>query len=136
MKMSKSNLFSQQQGFTLVEVLVALVVAAVALAALSRALGLSVANQSAMESKLVATWVAQDALLQKQLFASQALPEKQTQMGREWLLKVERLPTLVPNFQQVQVIVKDATLSAQGSADKDSVAASLSSIIAANSNGS
>lgn len=116
-----------QKGFTLVEVLVALVIAAVALSALSRALGLTVSNQSALETRLIATWVAQDTLLQQQMFPAQPLPKQTELMGRQWMIKREFLPTLVPNYQQVRI---DITQGIEG-VQKSSSDASLASIVAA-----
>lgn len=113
-----------QQGFTLIEVLVALVVAAVALAALSRVLGLSAMNQGALENKVVATWVAQDALLQKQLFSTAQLPKSVESMGRAWNLQVETTPSLVPNFQQIRIAVASPELT-----QKQAVNASVASIM-------
>lgn len=107
----------------MVEVLVALVVAAVALAALSRTLGLSVANQSSLESKIVATWVAQDALLQRQMFPNQSLANSVEMMGRKWQVSVDIAPTMVPNFQQLRVNVRSQQTSAE------SIDASLASIV-------
>lgn len=110
-----------QAGFTLIEVLIALVVAAVALAALSRALGMTASNQGNLAQKVAATWVAQDVLLQKQLFPSSEIPKKLSQSGRQWQIELESTPSLMPNYQQVRVVVK--------ADDEDSVAASLASII-------
>lgn len=113
----------RQQGFTLIEVLVALVVAAVALAALSRALGLTASNQGNLEQKIAATWVAQDALLRKQLSPRSELPKTIEQSGRTWQLTLERSPSLMPNYQQVRLSV-----SQQG---QRGTSASLASIVRA-----
>ncbi len=110
-----------QAGFTLIEVLIALVVAAVALAALSRALGITATNQGNLSQKVAATWVAQDVLLQKQLFPTSETPKTITQSGRQWQIELDSSPSLMPNYQQVRVVVK--------AEKEDAVAASLASII-------
>lgn len=111
----------RQAGFTLIEVLIALVVAAVALAALSRALGITATNQGNLSQKVAATWIAQDVLLQKQLFANSEIPKLITQSGRQWQIKLESSPSLMPNYQQVRVVVNVE--------DEESVAASVASIV-------
>ncbi|VAX09533.1 hypothetical protein MNBD_GAMMA26-321 [hydrothermal vent metagenome] len=51
-----------EAGFSLLEVLVALAVLAIAMAALIEATGRSVSNQARLENKTVAHWVAQNQL--------------------------------------------------------------------------
>lgn len=55
-----------QCGFTLVEVLVALVILAVALAAASRAAALMADSSAALRERLLAGWVAQNRLAELQ----------------------------------------------------------------------
>ena len=90
----------KQTGFTLIEVLVALAVASVALAGLTRVLGVSVQNQSGLQERMVATWVAQDALLSEQLQPNAESSREISQLGQAWRLEVKNEPTLVPEFQQ------------------------------------
>ena len=54
-------------GFTLIEVLVALAIVGVALAATMRASGAMVANSEALRMKLYATWSAENALAEARL---------------------------------------------------------------------
>jgi len=53
---------SRQRGFTLFEVLVALAIMAIALAALLRATGLAADNSEGLRLKMLATWEAQNQL--------------------------------------------------------------------------
>lgn len=99
---------TQQAGFTLIEVLVALAVAAIALAALSRAMGLSVNQQSALEERVVASWVAQDELIKVQVMPSSRSEAEQRveQFGREWQTRMILEDTLVANVKKVVMEVQ------------------------------
>lgn len=96
-----------QAGFTLIEVMVALSIIAIALAALSRAMGVTVSNQSALEQKTIATWVAQDRLMQVQLPNTQPLEAKseRSYMGLIWETEIKTEPTLVKDISRVTVLV-------------------------------
>ncbi len=50
------------RGFTLIEVLVALVILAIAMAAVSRTASSSIRHADAMRTRVIADWVAQDRL--------------------------------------------------------------------------
>ncbi|WP_178863911.1 type II secretion system minor pseudopilin GspI [Thiomicrorhabdus cannonii] len=99
---------TQQAGFTLIEVLVALAVAAIALAALSRAMGLSVNQQSALEERVVASWVAQDELVKLQVLpASRSEAEEMVeQFGRQWQTRMTVQDTLVTDVKKVVMEVR------------------------------
>lgn len=74
-------------GFTLLEVLVALVIVAVALAALARAGSQALDAQAAMEERTLALWVADNVLAEIRLEGVSASGRRQGQrrMGeREW----------------------------------------------------
>jgi general secretion pathway protein I len=104
---------ARQVGFTLVEVLVALAILAIALSAAVRAA--SVAADSAYESKLrtLATWIAQNRIseLTSQVLVSNALPGSGDSDGRSieagielaWTQKISDTPN--PGFRRVEVKV-------------------------------
>ena len=54
--------FSRQSGFTLLEVLVALAILAITMAAVSRAASSSIHHVEAMRTRVIADWVAQNRL--------------------------------------------------------------------------
>lgn len=88
----------QTQGFTLVEVMVALFVVAVALPALMFQLGTQLSSTEVLRDKTLASWVAQDQLalhrLQSAGNASGELQGERLLAGREWpwLLSTEATP--------------------------------------------
>lgn len=115
----------QQKGFTLIEVLVALAVAAVALTGLTKVLGMSVKNQSSLEERMVASWVAQDALLREQFDGARSEGLKVEQLGRTWQVQVLNEPTLLPEFEQRQYQIFEVTF--EGVSEYSS--ASLSTVV-------
>ena len=100
------------RGFTLIEVLVAVVILAVALAATSRAAG--VATDSALETRqrLLATWAAQNRIAE--LRARRIFPPATTtkltteQAGLAMLLEEVVTDTPNPTIRKVEIAVADA----------------------------
>lgn len=98
-------------GFTLVEILVALAIVAVALAAGMRALGEATASATALKQRTLALWVAQNRLAMAQL----ALPWPP--LGRDegaadqaaarfvWRQTVSGTPN--PSFRKIEIVVAE-----------------------------
>lgn len=101
----------QQQGFTLLEVLVALVIVATVLGASLRAVASLAQNSSSLRATMMATWSAENRLAQ-------------IRIGREWPELGERkfacpqgelkfmceervIPTPNPSFRRVELLVFD-----------------------------
>ena len=108
-----ANLKLDQRGFTLVEVLIALAILAIALSAAVRAA--SVAVDSAQETKLrtLATWVAQDriAIASATVKTSNRLPpvgensDSQNSAGIEFGVQIKVTDTPNPAFRKLDVRV-------------------------------
>ncbi|CAB3725481.1 type II secretion system minor pseudopilin GspI [Achromobacter piechaudii] len=104
-----------QRGFTLIEVLVALAIIAVAMAAALRATGVMTANNRALQDKTLALLAAQNALTQLRL--EQSLPRAGTQTvpcpqgGRALQCELVFTNSLNRSFRQVSVNVHDAASS-------------------------
>jgi len=97
------RIFSQCVGFTLIEVMVALLIVAVALPALMFQLGTQLSSSGDLEARTIAGWVAQEELALRHLQAAlgQVAGEGYTQgesemANRRWLwqLTLEQTPVL------------------------------------------
>lgn len=104
-----------QTGFTLIEVMIALAIVSIALAALTQSSGSTVLNQAQLESRIMATWVAEDALIQEHVLAgsaSSASASKSgrsvTQLNREWLIESRSEATNFPGVKKLLITVTDA----------------------------
>lgn len=102
---------SRQRGFTLIEVLVALAIIAVAMGAALRATGVMAANNRALQDKTLALLAAQNALTQLRL--EQTLPRAGAQSvpcpqgGLALRCDLEFTNSLNRSFRQVSVKVRD-----------------------------
>ena len=100
-------------GFTLVEVLVALAILAVALAAGFRSVAQSAETATALKSRTLALWVAQNRLAEAQLEAPTPAVGERT--GREaqagatfsWHITISGTPN--PAFRKIDISVADAS---------------------------
>jgi general secretion pathway protein I len=99
------------RGFTLVEILVALAIIAVALAAGMRALAQSTDSATLLKQRTLAMWIAQNRLAEAQLAAGGPAPGARegeaVQAGARlrWREAVTATPN--PSFRKVEVIVTD-----------------------------
>lgn len=114
-----------QAGFTLIEVMVALAIIAIALSAVSRSLGVTTSNQAFLESKVVATWVAENAIVKQQVMGRQGGAKVSTEnmLNRTWEVEFATEPTFIPEIYRLSVEVKE-----QGSKE---VSANLFSVVGA-----
>jgi general secretion pathway protein I len=101
---------SSSRGFTLVEVLVALAVLAIALAAVMRAMGQAVDTTVSLREHEIALWVAQNRLAEHQM--RQDWPDADTvdgeaEMGGEkWYWREQVSTTPEPNMRRVEIAVR------------------------------
>lgn len=104
---------SLASGFTLVEVLVALTIVAVALAAGFRSVAQSAETATALKARTLALWVAQNRLAAAQIetpaVGEAAGNEAQAGALFAWRQTVSGTPN--PAFRRVEIVVADAARS-------------------------
>jgi general secretion pathway protein I len=99
------------RGFTLIEVLVALAIVAISLAAGLRAAGALTDNAERLATVSAAQWCADNQLtglrLAHQFPGIGDVDFSCEQLGRNFLGQLQTRPTLNPNFRRVDAIVRD-----------------------------
>lgn len=102
---------ARQHGFTLLEVLVALFIVLTALGASLRAVGSLTQNSDGLRASMMATWSAENRLVQLNLAKTFPAIGKQTYECPQGDLKLmceeEVLPSPNPRFRRVEVSVYD-----------------------------
>ena len=99
-------------GFTLIEVLIALVVIAIALTALLKATGEDVFITQRIKQKSIGHWVAMQGVSAVQLgLVSVNLNQEITQvtkmLGQRWYWRVKLTPTTIKSMQQISITISD-----------------------------
>ncbi|MCS6785857.1 MAG: type II secretion system minor pseudopilin GspI [Thiobacillaceae bacterium] len=105
------------RGFSLLELLVALAVVAVALMAVQRAMGMAAGQAHELRLRLIATWVAENRLAELRL--ARALPAAGELAGEEvqggltlyWRAHIGGTPN--PRFRRVELTVSDTPTQGQ-----------------------
>jgi general secretion pathway protein I len=96
-------------GFTLIEVLVALAIVAITLAAGAKASGALIANAERLDLSLAAQWCAENQLTELRLgkqFPSIGDSEFVCQqLGRDYMGRLVVRPTPNPNFRRVDALI-------------------------------
>jgi len=100
---------SRQKGFTLLEVLVALFILAITMAAVSRTASSSIHHVEALRTRVIADWVAQNRLAQHQARGDYPAPGFQTgeeaQAGQSYPWREEVIATPNPTMRRIIVNV-------------------------------
>jgi general secretion pathway protein I len=101
---------TRHTGFTLIEVMIALAVLAIALAAVMRTVGQSIDLTTNLRDRNIALWVAQNRLLTHQLqgdFPSATTTEGTSEMGgREWRWREAVTTTPEPKLRRIEIEVR------------------------------
>ena len=102
----------RNKGFTLIEVLLALAVIAIALTALLKATSQNVANTARIKEKLISHWVAMQGVTTIQLGLlpmnlNQEVTEVTTMLGQRWYWRAKITETTIQNTQKITITVSN-----------------------------
>ncbi len=101
----------KQTGFLLVEILVALVILAIPLAAITRAVSQAIDTTAALRDRSIAMWVAQDRLTMHRI--ERDWPSLKTTTGtsemadRSWRWQEKVISTSVVQLRRVEIEIRD-----------------------------
>ncbi|KPK11039.1 MAG: hypothetical protein AMJ68_07265 [Acidithiobacillales bacterium SG8_45] len=102
---------TNDRGFTLIEVLVALVIAAIALSAISRTTIQSTDSAQALRDRQLALWVAQNELTQVRMArlwpAIDTTEGSDSMAGREWNWTLKVAATPEPSLRRIEIKVSE-----------------------------
>lgn len=103
---------AEDKGFTLLEVLVALFILAIALAAVMRNLTDAITTTGALRDRTMALWVAENRLTQvEQIIHWPGLGSRRTrarEVGRRFRVTTRVVATALPQIRRVQISVRRA----------------------------
>lgn len=99
----------RSKGFTLIEVVIAMTIVAIALISLVEATGIYVKNTGYLRDKVIAGWVASNALnetILKESFPPEGSKDGKEEMaGKEWKWKIKTTKTENPFMREIEVKV-------------------------------
>ena len=106
----KWNLKTKNSGFTLIEVLLALAIIAIALTALLKATAQNVSNTQRLKEKTISHLIAMQGLAMVQLNLVQPLPSQEltkvtTMLGQRWYWRAGLSQTPIKSMQQITIKV-------------------------------
>ncbi|MDP3704488.1 MAG: GspI family T2SS minor pseudopilin variant LspI [Legionellaceae bacterium] len=98
------------KGFTLIEVLLALVILAIALTALLKITGQIINNTNRIKEKSIKHWIAMQAVASIQLesvpiSSNQATTKATNMLGQTWYWRAQLSPTAVKTMQKISITV-------------------------------
>jgi len=101
---------NNEKGFTLIEVLLALSVIAIALTALIKATAQTVSTTSRIKEKSISHWVAMQGVSTIQLGLltvppNQEITQVTRMLGQRWYWRAKLLPTPIKHLQQINITV-------------------------------
>ena len=98
------------RGFTLMEVLVALAVLAIALAAIMRTMAQAIDTTAALRERGVALWVAQNRLAVRQMRqdwpATDTIDGESEMGGEKWFWREQVSTTPEPKIRRIEITVR------------------------------
>lgn len=123
----------KNKGFTLLEVMIALTIFALIATTLSQAASITVDNQIHIERKLLATWIAENQIIEMRSIAFEEVKNKKVDLkygDREWLITVTAKPQKKFGAIPIPLEVKKVEVSVALKPDTESPLQTLVAYIA------
>ncbi len=95
-----------QDGFTLVEVLIALLIVSIAFSAIMFSVNQNARNEIQLEEKIAANWVAEDIITRAQIGLLKANNGVQVSMNKPWHWQLKMKSTPSPHVQEIEVTIQ------------------------------
>ena len=95
----------KDEGFSLIEALVALAVLAIATVGLMRTVEAHIDSTRAVERRTTAMWIAENRLAELEIGGPGALSDQVEMLGQRWRIAVERRRTDDPEIERVRINV-------------------------------
>lgn len=109
MSLFNLGITNQQQGFTLIEIIISLVVISVALGAVIATTGNSIKHGTHIKEKTIALWVAQNAIAEisiEKKWPSKGIKSDNAMMaGKNWFIKSDIKQTPNENIRRMDLSV-------------------------------
>jgi general secretion pathway protein I len=103
---------NRHRGFVLVELLIALVILALPLAAFTRTINQSIDTTAGLRDRSIALWIAQDQLavheMRRDWPDTKTVSGTREMAGRNWRWQEKVLATPTPQMRRIEVEVRDA----------------------------
>lgn len=103
---------NRYRGFLLVELLIALVILALPLAAFTRTINQSIDTTAGLRDRSIALWIAQDQLAVHEMRgdwpATKTVSGTREMAGRNWRWQEKVLATPTPQMRRIEIEVRDA----------------------------
>ncbi|MHB1946860.1 MAG: type II secretion system minor pseudopilin GspI [Gammaproteobacteria bacterium] len=102
-------------GFTLIEILIALAILAIALTAIIRATSQNIKDNAYLQNKTIATWVGTQVMNEARVNLIKLpeepgkMEEETSMLGRKWLWQASTEPTANPQIKKLVVEVYEPT---------------------------
>lgn len=95
----------QEDGFSLIEALLALAILAIAAVGLMRAVQSHIDSTRGLERRATAMWVAENRLAELEIGGAAAVTPEVEMLGQKWRIAVDETATADPEIHKIRITV-------------------------------